>query len=213
MTTVTRWWWVRHAPVTAHNGTIYGQNDLPCDCSDKAVFAALAKILPKEAPLVRTPLQRTAQTADAIRSAGFTFGSEIIEQDFMEQSFGDWQGVSYAEFDNIRDGIAHRYWLAPAYERAPNGESFTDLIARTVPAITKLTAEHSGNDIIAVTHGGTIRAALSFALGLDPERALAFAVENCSVTRLDHIDHDGQHSWRLSFINWLPRNGDEGETN
>ncbi|RED47666.1 histidine phosphatase family protein [Aestuariispira insulae] len=210
MTTVTRWWWVRHAPVTEHNGTIYGQMDLPCDCSDQATFQALAGMLPVGAALVRTPLQRTAQTAEAIAVQGLDFSESLIEPDFKEQSFGDWQGVSYEDFDKIRDGIAHRYWLAPAYERAPNGESFTDLIARTVPAITKLTASHAGRDIIAVTHGGTIRAAISFALGLDPERVLAFSIDNCSVTRLDHIDHEGQHHWRVGFINWLPRSkGDQ----
>ena len=29
MTTTTRWWWVRHAPVTVNNGCVYGQTDLP----------------------------------------------------------------------------------------------------------------------------------------------------------------------------------------
>jgi len=28
---VTRWWWIRHAPVR-DGGRIYGQSDLPCDC-------------------------------------------------------------------------------------------------------------------------------------------------------------------------------------
>ena len=205
MTTVTRWWWVRHAPVTENKGTIYGQMDLPCDCSDRPAFQALAEMLPREALMVRTPLQRTGQTADAIAAEGLEYADTLIEADFQEQSFGDWQGVTYGDFDTIRDGIAHRYWLAPAYERAPNGESFTDLVARTVPAITRINAGHSGRDIIAVTHGGTIRAAISFALGIDPERALAFSIDNCSVTRLDHIDHEGQHQWRLGFINWLPR--------
>ncbi|MBV9587243.1 MAG: hypothetical protein JO213_20405, partial [Alphaproteobacteria bacterium] len=36
----TRFWWVRHAPV-AHEGRIYGQKDMPCDCTDTAVFSGL----------------------------------------------------------------------------------------------------------------------------------------------------------------------------
>ena len=39
--TTTRFWWVRHAPV-AHEGRIYGQKDMPCDCTDTAVFTGLA---------------------------------------------------------------------------------------------------------------------------------------------------------------------------
>jgi len=38
----TRFWWVRHAPVD-HGGRIYGQKDMPCDCSDTAVFTGLAR--------------------------------------------------------------------------------------------------------------------------------------------------------------------------
>ena len=44
----TRFWWVRHAPVD-HDGRIYGQKDMPCDCSDAAVFAGLARQLPRDA--------------------------------------------------------------------------------------------------------------------------------------------------------------------
>ena len=75
-------------------------------------------------------------------------------------------------------------------------------IARVAPAIDRLTAEHAGADIVAVAHGGTIRAALAVALGLDPESALSFATETLSLTRLDHIadDRDGA-SWRVSTVN------------
>ena len=38
---VTRWWWVRHAPVIGVNGRIYGQDDLEADTSDAARFAGM----------------------------------------------------------------------------------------------------------------------------------------------------------------------------
>ena len=47
--TATRFWWVRHAPV-AHEGRIYGQKDMTCDCSDKASVPA--------APSLRRPWTR-----------------------------------------------------------------------------------------------------------------------------------------------------------
>ncbi len=46
--TVTRWWWIRHAPVIGHGGRIYGQEDYPADLSDTATLAALAVLLPAE---------------------------------------------------------------------------------------------------------------------------------------------------------------------
>ena len=51
------------------------------------------------------------------------------------------------------------------------------------PVIERLNVEHRGRDIVAVTHGGTIKVALALALGLDPQAALSFLVENCSITR------------------------------
>src|SRR2546423_14880425 len=45
----TRWWWVRHAPVREDGGCIYGQKDIGCDTSDRVVFEAVGKILPRNA--------------------------------------------------------------------------------------------------------------------------------------------------------------------
>ena len=49
----TRWWWVRHAPVREDGGCIYGQKDLGCDTSDRVVFEAVGKILPRNAVWLR----------------------------------------------------------------------------------------------------------------------------------------------------------------
>src|SRR5258708_4621012 len=67
----TRWWWVRHAPVREDNGCIYGQEDIGCDTSDRVVFEAVGKILPRDAVWYASNLKRTHQTAAAIWSAGF----------------------------------------------------------------------------------------------------------------------------------------------
>ena len=65
-----------------------------------------------------------------------------------------------------------------------------------------------------MAHGGTIRAALALALALDPEKALAWTIDNCSITRIDHIagplsSHDaGQLEdgvWRVVRVNQPPR--------
>ena len=99
----------------------------------------------------------------------------------------------------------HTLWFAPADERPPGGESFADLIERVVPAIERLNDEHRGRDIVAVTHGGTIRAALALALGLTPQAALAFSVENCSLTRIDHLDRGRRRGlWRVVAVNHRP---------
>jgi len=67
----TRWWWVRHAPVRSDGGNIYGQKDIACDTSDREVFEAVAKILPRSAVWYASNLMRTHQTAEAIWDTGF----------------------------------------------------------------------------------------------------------------------------------------------
>jgi alpha-ribazole phosphatase len=202
----TRWWWVRHAPVP-DGGRIYGQSDLDCDCSDSAVFAGLVRALPHDAVWLTSNLKRTHQTAAAIMAAaeGRHRGEPMAVPEFAEQHLGEWQGLVRHEFHATRGSAAHAFWLAPAHERAPGGESFEDLAARVAPAVERLTAEHRGRDIIAVTHGGTIKAALSLALGIPVENALAFAIDNCSVTRLDHLGGGTAAArWRVVTVNQRP---------
>jgi alpha-ribazole phosphatase len=126
--------------------------------------------------------------------------------DLAEQHFGAWQGLTYDELRQTRNGDFHRFWHAPAYQAPPGGESFVAVIERVARAIHRLVAAYAGRDIIAVAHGGTIRAALALALGLDPEAALAFSIDNCSLTRIDRIDGPGMgHGWRVATVNRLPR--------
>jgi len=201
---VTRWWWVRHAPVMADNGCVYGQADLPCDVSDADCFAVLARCLPQGAVWLTTHLQRTKQTAAAIAAAGLAHAPAGEERDFAEQHFGEWQGRDRAEVFAAH-GADHGMWLAPADFRPPGGESFAEMAARVARGIERWNGRHPGRDIVAVAHGGTIRAALGHALGLPPARALAFETGNCALTRLDYIEDEGKASaWRVVAVNLLP---------
>jgi alpha-ribazole phosphatase len=211
--TVTRWWWIRHAPVTCFTGKIYGQLDVPADCSESELFPGLARTLPRDAVWVASNLRRTHDTAEAIEKAGLELPTLVIEPDLAEQSFGDWQGCTHQDLAALRGNDWHRFWLAPAHQRPPGGESFADLVDRAARAIDRLTREHRGRDIVAVAHGGTIRAAVAVAMGLEAERALALAVDNCSLTRLDHIDGplssaseaSDEGVWRVCHLNVPPR--------
>lgn len=203
----TRWWWVRHAPVRNDGGNIYGQTDIACDTSDTEVFDAVAKILPRDAVWVSSNLMRTHQTAEAIWAAGFPKPAEMPQEAaFAEQNLGQWQGMNRAAF--IASRPAGSSWFADINVPAPGGESFMDLYNRAKVAIDRLTIAHAGRNVIAVGHGGTIKAAIGLALGGLVEKGLSFDIDNCSVTRLDHFAGDGggagNGTWRLPMVNQQP---------
>jgi len=209
--TRTRWWWIRHAPVRVDEGRIYGQRDLPCDCSDAPVFSGLAALLPQDAIWVTSHLVRTVQTAKAIQAVG-NFAAQEIHQDkdLAEQHLGDWQGLDRRNFLLNRQEEPDSFWYAAADERAPNGESFVDVIERVRAAVARVNRTYPGNDIVAVAHGGTIRAALVIALGLPPRGGFAFTIDNCSLTRLDHYQGKRGAGWRVPMVNHLPSSASAG---
>jgi alpha-ribazole phosphatase len=200
---VTRWWWVRHAPVRNDGGNIYGQTDLACDTSDTEVFEAVAKILPRDAVWFASNLKRTHQTAEAIWAAGFPKPAALIQEAaFAEQNLGRWQGMNRAAF--LASQPVGSSWFADIAKPAPDGESFMDLYNRTKSAIERITQEHAGRDVIVAGHGGTIKAAIGLALGGLVEKGLVFTIDNVSVTRLDHFSSAGHSSWSFPFVNQQP---------
>ena len=194
---VTRWWWLRHAPVPDPENRICGKLDPPCDLSDQDRLNQLAQILPPQAVLVESGLLRCTQTLGAIEAAGMAMAPALVEPSLQEQDFGHWQGRRWAELDGRDDPLVAAFWLDPAGVAPPGGESFTALIERVRETILRLNTLYEGRDIIAIAHAGTIRAALAIALGLQPRAALSFVVDPLSLTRLDAVA-DG---WRVSGVN------------
>ena len=182
---VTRWWWVRHAPVPGPEDLIKGKLDLPSDTSDIASFTAQAARLPKGAAAVTSSRLRCRQTFDALVAAGLAVQPPEIEPGLDEQDFGRLAGRTWSELKDSAELAA--FWADPANTPVPGGESFAELVARVRPAIARISARHASGDVVVVAHGGTIRAALCVALGITPAQALLFSVGTLSLTRIDSI--------------------------
>ena len=199
---VTRWWWIRHAPIRDAGGRVTGQLDLDADCSDLERLAGLAAVLPPEAAWLVSPLRRARQTLDALQLAADAKASGFaIERDISEQDFGDWQGRTYAELEATEADSYKKFWIAPGTTRPPGGESFADVMMRVARAVERRSQEHPDTDLIAVGHGGSIRAAIAQALGLGPARTLQLQVDSLSLTRLDRIADQSGVSWSIGCIN------------
>ena len=202
---ITRWWWVRHAPVPNPEARCYGQTDKDCDVSNAVLFRHQAALLPKNAVWYASNLLRARKTAEHLALAGADMKALNIDADLAEQHFGSWQGLTYTEIAE-NHGRNHLFWLGPPEHRPPGGESFVDLRERTVRSIERLTALHRGRDIVATAHGGTIRAALAHAFNMHPEAAVRFEIDNVSLTLIEHFEQaDPEHAWRVAFTNYMPR--------
>ena len=199
---VTRWWWIRHAPVVdAKLGRLSGQFDIDADLSDAPSFASLAAKLPVGALWITSNLKRTRQTAQALWNAGAERTEPLVEPDFAEQAFGAWTLKTWAVIGALDDAETLAFWDNPADVAPPSSddygtESFTDVCARVSARLDDLTSKYAGRDIVCVAHAGSIRAAVAHALGLTAEQALALDVKNTSLTRLDHIG-DGADGLRV----------------
>lgn len=69
---------------------------------------------------------------------------------FVERNYGAAEGLGFHEIDE-------RY---PPGSDVPGRESREEVAARVIPALQALAAEHPGDAIVVVSHGGAIRAAL-----------------------------------------------------
>ncbi len=202
---ITRWWWLRHAPVPERRGRVFGQMDVDADISDVAILNSLASCLPRDALWVTSPLKRASQTAAALAKAVGHDAEPLVEPDFAEQDFGLWQGLTHNEMAERFPRENELFWKTPGSASPPGGESFAQVMERVGRAIAALSRDHLHEERIVFAHGGVIRAALAAALDCGPERALCFAVDNLSVTRIDRMILPGEAvQWRVSGVNLVP---------
>lgn len=201
----TRFWLIRHAIVEEKSRQfLYGTMDVSI-CPDhlvaqKRIYQFLAKRLPKNGIWFTSPLKRTQQTAKAIQKEGYGSKSwEAIPQ-LLEQNLGKWQGLPHEKMIDFRSQPAHPFWPLSATECPPEGESMTDVYNRVGQFLDQMALQHNGQDMIAITHGGTIRAAIAYALKINIQTALSFSIYNLSLTILEKQ----AENWRIVLVNELP---------
>ena len=201
----TRFWLIRHAIVDENaRAILYGIMDVPlCETSlleQAPMYRALAARLPRPAAWKVTPLSRTRRTAEAIFAAGYPHTEPEIEPGLIEQSLGEWQGLPHAELPARLALPKHAFWPLAGHERPPGGETMADVIARVGASLESLAVQHANEDVVVVSHGGAIRAAVAHCLRIGPDNSLHLVVQNLSLTRLEK-NPDG---WRVVCVNVLP---------
>ncbi|MCW2924918.1 MAG: phosphoglycerate mutase [Thermoleophilia bacterium] len=188
---------VRHGQSTWNAaGRWQGQADPPLSEHGEEQARQLAERFP-DAPVthvVASDLRRAHATALPIAAR---FGLEVaIDPDLREIDVGTWSGKT-------RDEI--RAEDAPSLERYfqgqvgwTGGETYEDHELRSARAAATLGDLDGDGAVVAVTHGGTLRALVLALLEIDPSSRWRFTgIGHTSVTHLVR----GAYGWRLASFN------------
>ncbi len=140
--------------------------------------------------IVSSPLQRTVDTA-AILNQNANLKTETDER-LLEISYGEWDGQSNADlkakFPEVFDPVLND--VLPEYAILANGETFQQVIYRAKQFMMDYAKQYPQGDIIAVTHGFTIKAAVLGATNNSDDLMAVEEPDNCSVTK---ITYDREH--------------------
>jgi broad specificity phosphatase PhoE len=138
-----------------------GHADPPLNDTGRSQAAELAAALAEEplAAVYSSPLRRALETAE-IAAAPHGLDPVPVEA-LREVDVGSWQGLTRAEIEE-RFPAQFARWLE--YEQGwDDGETYDEMGVRVMAALFELAAAHDGEQILAVSHGGPVRAAYAVA--------------------------------------------------
>lgn len=153
---------LRHGP-TEWNAEkrVQGSIDTPLSPEGEAKMATL--LVPEgfdHATAYCSPRRRTRQTA-----ACLGLRNPAIDIRLEEQNWGDWEGLTIAEIKARHGDDAFLRAGSGLCFRPPGGESTGEVHARLGAFFAEVAAR--GEEAIAVTHAGVLRAAYTLATGWD----------------------------------------------
>lgn len=144
-------------------GRFQGHADPPLNRTGRAQAVDLSVALMAEqlAAVYSSPLRRALETADVVAAS---HGLEPVPlDDLREVDVGSWSGLTRAEVEE-RFPAQFARWLDHG-QGWEDGETYEEMGRRAVDALLRVAAAHDGERVLAVTHGGPIRAAFAFADG------------------------------------------------
>ncbi len=111
--------------------------------------------------IVASPLQRTQDTASAVAKA---LGIEpVLEDDFRECAFGEWDGLTLQEVrERWPDELSA--WLSSFEVRPPGGEAVVEVQRRVEGALGRTLTAYAGQTVVVVSHVTPIKLAVRYCL-------------------------------------------------
>lgn len=182
---------IRHADIAPrYAGRLVGSTNVPLEPHGFEQAETLAKLVRSKKPerCFSSPLLRSHQTAQVIcQSTDLVIE---VDEDLREIDFGQWEGETFGEIAAKTPEATNRWAEFPDDFAFPGGESIGSFLARIRRAADRL-ARDPARVILAVTHGGVVRAMVCHFLGLDPRNYLLFDVRHATCATIDLADGKG----------------------
>ena len=113
-----------------------------------------------------------------------------------ERDLGVLEGLTTDEMKETQPDVYQSFMEGGPDYQPPGGESFRQFFDRCSRAIDSLANEHSGQKVVAVTHGGVLGAVFRKVLKISLEAERNFLLLNCSINRIQK----SQTNWNL--VSW-----------
>ncbi len=112
--------------------------------------------------ILASPLQRTRDTAAAVEAA---LGLPVVlEDDFRECAFGDWDGLTLDEVQARWPAELDRWLDSMEYAPPGGGESITEVQRRVEAALGRTLSSYAGQTVVVVSHVNPIKLAVRYCL-------------------------------------------------
>ena len=182
---VTRILAVRHGETAWNRDTrIQGHTDIELNEHGRWQAAQLAHAL-RDEPISAcycSDLLRALETAQAVaRTHGLTVTTHV---GLRERGFGRFEGHTWTELEQRfpEESLA---WRKRVPDFAPvGGESLLQLEARVVSTVEELAAQHPGEQVLMVAHGGVLDILYRAATRLPLQAARSWELTNTAINRL-----------------------------
>jgi len=175
---------VRHGEsIWNAHGILQGQADCPLSETGRQQAALVAARLAQWRfdACYTSDLARARETAKAVTAAcGLP---ALPHPGLRERAMGRWEGLSLEQ-------VGERYpedlaaWLADRSANQHGGERLEQMVKRVLAAVQEILDRHPGGRLLAITHGGPIKAVVCSALGIPAEFANRFWIGNTSITEV-----------------------------
>jgi broad specificity phosphatase PhoE len=137
------------------------------------------------AAVYASALRRAAETAETI--ANRIQLNVLLDARLIELDFGGWSGLT---FDLLQDDPEWRRWNDfRSGTRAPGGETIAEAQARIIAAMIDLRDRHGDCEIVLVSHGDVIKAALAYWAGISLDHLRRIEIAPASISRVSLTAH------------------------